>query len=250
MIRPVRTSRVILPPLSWSMILQGERYRQLISTQLAPWWSKIFGQHLLKLGTLSADLDTSAAQLPHQVALAPEAPHLNVVAEVDCLPFLQKTFDAALLAFTLDYASDPHALLREVDRVLIDDGYLIMIDCNPLSLLGIGHCLPRLRQRFPYQCRMFAPFRITDWLYLLNYEVIHIEAFMPFPWRTGTGGFSNFCNGHLPALSGLRLIVARKRTIPLMLNGSTRNIAPSRVIYPVGACQNITSPADTEYHQG
>lgn len=248
MIRPARTSRVILPPLGWSMIPKGERYRELLHQTLAPWWGKIFGFHLLKLGALSADLDSSASPIQHHVAVAPEGPQLSVLADPDCLPFTNKAFDAALLAFTLDYASDPHAVLREVDRVLVDDGYLILIDCNPFSLAGIGRCVPLLRRRFPYQCRMFAPFRLTDWLHLLNYEVIHAEAMLPFPGRASSRRLAGFCTCHLPVLGSWRLLVARKRTIPLILTGSKRALNNPRMMYPVSACQQVNSPADSRCH--
>ncbi len=38
----------------------------------------------------------------------------------------------------LAYSHDPHWLLREVDRVLIDDGWLIISGFNPFSLLGMA----------------------------------------------------------------------------------------------------------------
>ena len=52
------------------------------------------------------------------------------------LPFLDKSADVCVLAHNLGYSSDPHRLLREADRVLIEDGWLIISGFNPLSLLG------------------------------------------------------------------------------------------------------------------
>ncbi|HBO38060.1 MAG TPA: SAM-dependent methyltransferase, partial [Pasteurellaceae bacterium] len=43
--------------------------------------------------------------------------------------------DACLLANTLNFSQDPHQLLREVHRVLNDDGYLFLSLFNPAGKL-------------------------------------------------------------------------------------------------------------------
>ncbi|VTP60588.1 Methyltransferase domain [Serratia rubidaea] len=65
---------------------------------------------------------------------------LQVRADAYQLPFAAKSVDACLLAHSLPYADDPHRMLREVDRILIDDGWLVISSFNPLSLLGWRSC--------------------------------------------------------------------------------------------------------------
>jgi ubiquinone/menaquinone biosynthesis C-methylase UbiE len=50
---------------------------------------------------------------------------VQVKADPLHLPFAEKSVDACLLAHT-PWCSDPHRLLREADRVLIDDGWMIL----------------------------------------------------------------------------------------------------------------------------
>jgi hypothetical protein len=47
----------------------------------------------------------------------------------------------------LPWCSDPHRLLREADRVLIDDGWMILTGFNPVSLMGLRKLVPVLRKR-------------------------------------------------------------------------------------------------------
>lgn len=131
------------------------------------------------------------------------------------LPFADKSVDVCLLAHTLPWCTDPHRLLRETDRVLIDDGWLVISGFNPISLMGLRKLVPVLRKTSPYNSRMFTLMRQLDWLSLLNFEVLHASRFHVLPWNKHGG---KLLNAHIPALGCLQLIVARKRTIPLTLN--------------------------------
>lgn len=131
------------------------------------------------------------------------------------LPFADKSVDVCLLAHTLPWCTDPHRLLREADRVLIDDGWLVISGFNPISLMGLRKLVPVLRKTSPYNSRMFTLMRQLDWLSLLNFEVLHASRFHVLPWNKHGG---KLLNAHIPALGCLQLIVARKRTIPLTLN--------------------------------
>lgn len=61
----------------------------------------------------------------------------SVQADPLHLPFADKSVDVCLLAHTLPWCTDPHRLLREADRVLIDDGWLVISGFNPISLMGL-----------------------------------------------------------------------------------------------------------------
>ncbi|GAA3577247.1 class I SAM-dependent methyltransferase [Gibbsiella greigii] len=210
--RPAHTLQKLNSPRSWGGLLWGEYYRDALERQLQPWWPKLFGFHLLKLGNLSAELATEKCAISHQVNVGLEGDNLQVIAAPYQLPFAAKSVDACLLAHTLSYADDPHRMLREVDRVLIDDGWLVISSFNPFSLLGLGKLVPGLRRRQPYASRMFTQMRLLDWLSLLNYEVLYQARFQVLPWHR-LGG--KFLSTHLPALGCMSVIVARKRTVPL-----------------------------------
>jgi ubiquinone/menaquinone biosynthesis C-methylase UbiE len=74
---------------------------------------------------------------------------VQVKADPLHLPFAEKSVDACLLAHTLPWCSDPHRLLREADRVLIDDGWMILTGFNPVSLMGLRKLVPVLRNKPP-----------------------------------------------------------------------------------------------------
>ena len=83
------------------------------------------------------------APVSHQVNVSLAGEPAQVRADPLSLPFAEKSVDACLLAHTLPWCPDPHRLLQEVDRVLIDDGWLVMSGFNPISLLGACKALCR-----------------------------------------------------------------------------------------------------------
>ncbi|MGX8895118.1 SAM-dependent methyltransferase, partial [Enterobacter cloacae] len=62
-----RSGKPICMPSSWRNIPWGEYYRMAIELRLQNWWPKIYGFHMLKLGQLSAELDTKSSKVSHQV---------------------------------------------------------------------------------------------------------------------------------------------------------------------------------------
>ncbi|HBU1373055.1 TPA: class I SAM-dependent methyltransferase [Klebsiella pneumoniae] len=210
----------------------GEYYRETLEQRMKPWLAKLYGFHLLKIGNLSAEINTEACAISHQVNVSLAGNPMQVRADPLHLPFAEKSVDACLLAHTLPWCSDPHRLLREADRVLIDDGWMILTGFNPVSLMGLRKLVPVLRNGTPYNSRMFTLMRQLDWLALLNFEVLHYGRYQVLPWSRHGG---KLLSTHLPALGCLQLIVARKRTIPLTLNPMKSGKAKTQLRPAVGA---------------
>lgn len=235
--KPAKTRQIRHVPESWSQIPCGEFYRDALSHQLRPSLSKLYGFHLLKIGNLSAEIDTQSCAISHQVNVGLSGESLQVRADILSLPFESKSVDACLLAHTLAWSSDPHRVLREVDRVLIDDGWVIISGFNLFSVLGIGKLIPGLHRRLPWNSRMFTQMRLLDWLSLLNYEVMQSISFQVLPWNRQGG---KMISRHLPALGCLNVIVARKRTFPLTKNPAKKSTA-ARQLHPMGATNQYRS---------
>lgn len=237
--KPARIPQIVSAPEHWAELPKGEYFRDALECQLKPWLAKMYGFHLLKIGNLSAEINTESCAISHQVNVSLAGQPVQVKADPLHLPFAEKSVDACLLANTLPWCSDPHRLLREADRVLIDDGWLILSGFNPMSLMGLRKLVPVLRRKSPYNSRMFTFTRQLDWLSLLNFEVMHYSGFQVLPW-TQQGG--KMLTTHFPALGCMQLIVARKRTIPLTLNPMKQSKAKSRIRQAVGATRQFRKP--------
>ncbi|NTS77855.1 methyltransferase domain-containing protein [Catenovulum sp. SM1970] len=214
-------------PTSWETFPQGKWLNKQVERQLNKWWPRVFGYHLLKLGHLSAEINTSLCPIKHQVNVTEEkSPFSGVVADSHFLPFSEHSVDAVLLAHTLDHTHDPHQILREAHRVLMPDGYLIITGFNPYSLCGLARFLPQMRNKLPWSGRFFSPNRVTDWLSVLGCEVIDQERFVYRSLMVKPSGFSQkmliknrwlakMSHQYLSPIGCVYMLVARKRELPL-----------------------------------
>lgn len=88
------------------------------------------------------------------------------------LPFDCDSLDLILLPHVLEFSDNPHQTLREVSRVLMPEGSLIISGFNPYSLWGMRRALRRHKQGFPWGGKFIALPRLKDWLALLGFEVV------------------------------------------------------------------------------
>ncbi|UJF20112.1 class I SAM-dependent methyltransferase [Vibrio sp. SS-MA-C1-2] len=244
--KPARMTKKMVPPSSWQELVNGEWVADQLQTRLDEWWPRLFGFHLLKLGGLSAELASCHCSIRHQVCVDKLNPLRNITSELDHLPLTDKSIDACLLAHQLDFSEDPHQLLREVDRVLVADGYLILTGFNPMSLGGLSRFLPWRRKKYPWKGRMFTPGRVVDWLQLLNYEISCHDTFAILPttkyWPCATWA-ENLLSDYFSRFGGLYFIVARKRTLPIKPIKSKwifqKNFKPASANFRVGFSQQF-----------
>lgn len=205
-------------PTVWRQFNQGDALAAAIAAELQPWWQRIFGYYLLKVGDLSCQLDTSGCKVQQHITVGLSSPTLMLQAEADALPFSENSVDAVLLSHHLEFTADPHHVVREAHRVLRSDGYLLLSGINPLSLVGLLRYWPPLQDSYPWQGRFFSASRIKDWLHLVGFEVLTEQRFFysamlakeyhDSRWLTLTERYLSYfaCN---------YLIVARKRELPL-----------------------------------
>ncbi len=216
--KPARIQKSFEQPYSWQQLKNGQWVCESIQTRLDEWCPKLFGYHMLKLGGLSCEFSTLNCNIKHQVNLDIENPLHSVVADAYDLPFIEKSIDSVVLTHQLDYCSDPHRLLREVDRIIIEDGYLIITGFNPFSLVGLASFLPWRKNNLPWSGRMFTPNRIRDWLGVLNYEVVHCDQYALFPYKRPAllvSWLENGLGNIATPFGSVYFIVAKKRTYPV-----------------------------------
>lgn len=205
-------------PASWQAFAQGALLAQQLEAQFNLWWPRIFGYHLLKVGNLSSELDTSACSIKHQIRLATNPELATVLADPDDLPFVNHAVDAVLLAHCLEFAQDPHHVIREAHRVLMPDGYLLLSGFNPISACGLLKLWPTLQGRLPWTGRFFHSARVTDWLHLLGFEILYEQRLFctsMLRQQSSNSGLRHWAERHLHYFGAAYVIVARKRTLPL-----------------------------------
>ncbi len=129
----------------------------------------IFGFHALQLGLPEVDF-LRESRIAHRMRIAPWG-EVAVRARGHELPFATQSVDLALLPHVLEFADDPHAVLREIDRVMMPEGRLVIVGFNPWSLWGLRSALGFSRHLHPWCGHFVSLPRVKDWLSLLGFDV-------------------------------------------------------------------------------
>ena len=235
----------------------------------------LFGFHALQVGLPELDA-LRCNRMPHRWRASVSAPAESVAAletdgaaaptaialhcDFDALPFDSQSLDLVVLPHALELARDPHLALREVERVLVPEGRVVVLGFNPASLWGLRQRLGRLRRRLaagspqglylPSAGEFIGFRRLRDWLRLLSFEfesgrfgcykppVVTEKWLARFAWTEQVG------ERWWPVFGAVYFVVAVKRVRGMRLVGLVREqrsvpkAAPAPVVDP-------TSPGNT-----
>ncbi|MBX3681611.1 MAG: methyltransferase domain-containing protein [Thauera sp.] len=128
----------------------------------------IFGYHAVQLGLSGFDL-LRANRMPRRIDCGPQGRDLRC-SEYE-LPFATGSLDLVLLPHVLEFSAHPHRVLREVERVLVPEGSVVISGFNPLSLWGLRRLIARRDAEAPWSGHYRSAMRIRDWLNLLGFEI-------------------------------------------------------------------------------
>ena len=169
-----------------------------------------------------------------------------MVTDSTALPFAEASLDLVVLPHTLEFSADPHATLREVQRVLVPEGRVAISGLNPASLWGWRQVRAHLYRSLgsgklylPEDCEFIGHWRLRDWLRLLELELESVAfgcyrpavrsagALARFEWMDRVGG------RWWPVLGAAYVAVAVKRTQGAKLVGTRWKKAPATAGAPV-----------------
>ncbi|MEO6563975.1 MAG: methyltransferase domain-containing protein [Nitrosospira sp.] len=137
----------------------------------------VFGYNAMQIGFPQYDF-LRANRMPLQFCAGTEE-SAAVRASPEFLPIETNSIDLVLLPHVLEFSSNPHQILREVQRVLMPEGHVIVCGFNPRSLWGVRGVLGLVEDRFlrsvegqfPWRGNFISLPRLKDWLTLLDFEI-------------------------------------------------------------------------------
>lgn len=147
--------------------------------------------------------------------------NLDVKINSTALPIANDSTDLVILIHALSQSSDPHGILREVNRILIPDGKLIIIDFNPISLWGLRHLFQSWLDNAPWAGHYYTAHRLKDWARLLGFDQLHhfrSGYVLPLNYQkliNRSRIFSKFSERWLTFSAAVNVLVFEKNTIPL-----------------------------------
>ena len=164
------------------MVLQSELE---LMGQLLP---GMFGYHLLQLGDAMGEVLLSESRISHRMVMSEAYSEVTADSQSEYLcgstgqlPLATDSLDVVVLPHVLEFENEPHQVLREVERVLIPEGYLVILCFNPWSLFGLRRLLQGWRAEAPWSGHLYTPWRLKDWLSLLGFDTVLLRHYFHRP---------------------------------------------------------------------
>jgi hypothetical protein len=233
----------------WLRSPLGQRVYALECKHVGEALAQVFGWQLLQIGVwgddhgLIAQARTQQKSVLARIGETLETPHKLSIGKLqsraDAMAIASDSVDAVLLPHTLERVPDPHAVLREVERVIMGDGHLIVLGFKPFSMWGMRHLFAG--NGFPPGIeRPLGEWRVRDWLKLLGFEIVDARRYLftlPFgKAASGTQHFFETAGAHAwPLLSGAYMLKARKRVYtmtPIRLRWRSRTGVVGGLVEP------------------
>jgi SAM-dependent methyltransferase len=152
--------------------LLGEQESRCLERRL----NNLFGYYLLQIGSPAPGLDLlKYSPAKNKLVLDRRQAGLSLQADPRYLPLATDSVDGVVMHHALDFALDPHRILREVERILIPEGRLLIIGFNPWSLWGARRLLHLNDPLPPWTGHFFPLKRVSDWLLLLGFDLLAVD---------------------------------------------------------------------------
>jgi SAM-dependent methyltransferase len=218
----------------------------------------IFGYHALQLGMPGIDA-LRENRIPFAAQLLDESasPNGNAISgndvvgttrqtvhcRFDELPFAAQSVDLVAMPHVLEFSNDAHEVLREVSRILMPEGKVVLTGFNPYSLWGMRQGMRRLGAR-PFMPRdgQFIGFqRLKDWLKLLGFEIIRGRFGCYAPpnrterWLQRTAFMDKAGDRWWPIFGAIYSITAVKRVRAIRMVGPAFQNTAAGALAPVAA---------------
>jgi len=197
---------------NWMDSEAGRNLLKIESEKLQSCLPSLLGHYLLQYSAWNKKV-VGETSLRHNFFISDNS---SGMAQVDFLqlPFRENSIDCVVMHHILEHSENPHQSLREAARVVVPNGYIVIVGFNPWSLWGVSRYIPK--SKGPRSGSYLSQGRVIDWLNLLGFRVEQLEKvqFLPpvaslYSPQTSKkiDTFFNWCG--LPG-SGVYMLVARK----------------------------------------
>ena len=222
----------------------------------------IFGYNAVQIGLPQLDA-LAANRMPNRwvtdaafpTAVQQQARPIIVTHDFAELPFASQSLDLIVLPHVLEFAAEPHQVLREVERVLIPEGQVIICGFNPISMWGARQTAGRLTGAhfLPLHGEFISVPRLKDWLKLLNMEINrgHFGCYAPpcatVKWLQRFAFLEKAGNRWWPYLGALYIVQAIKRVKEMRLIGPAWQRRPAGVPQGVPATNRMKNRRENHH---
>jgi len=140
---------------------------------------------------------------------------LKVSAKAYNLPIQTESMDLVIIPHLLEFDAQRFRTMREVHRVLKPGGELVILSFNPMSLYVRFQFLWDKKLGESWRAHFMSRARVSDWLKLLNFELINTAEFGLDTFTITHGEFASATKSWFSMAYGLKAVKRQYSLIPL-----------------------------------
>ena len=129
----------------------------------------VFGFRAVQIGLPEVDF-LRQNRIPYRFSLALE-PGAALAADPLQLPLASQSVDLVVLPHVLEGHPNPHDVLREVERVLMPEGQIVISGFNTASLWRVRQLFAPRHNGAPWDAKFIGLLRLREWLRVLGFEL-------------------------------------------------------------------------------
>jgi len=129
----------------------------------------VFGFRAVQIGLPEVDF-LRQNRISYRFSLALE-PGAAVAADPLQLPLASQSVDLVVLPHVLEGHPNPHDVLREVERVLLPEGQVVISGFNTASLWRVRQLFAPRHNGAPWDAKFIGLLRLREWLRVLGFEL-------------------------------------------------------------------------------
>ena len=202
-----------ISPQEWFKSPLGQYLLNLEYGYINPVVMDAFGFYAIQMGNFDIDfLDHS--RIPNKFSL--NSNHADLMASNEALPFEEASVDLIIAPHILEQMAEPYELLKEIHRVLMPEGRLIISGFNPMSLWGIKRLLS-FDIDYPWNTKFIPLSKIKEWLPIIGLEMVegkmgcYVPPIQQSSWLKKLHSMEKLGDRWWPMLGGFYFLVIQKR---------------------------------------
>ena len=202
-----------ISPQEWFKSPLGQYLLSLEYGYINPIVMDTFGFYAIQMSNFDIDfLDHS--RIPNKFSL--NSNHADLMASNEALPFDEASVDLIIAPHILEQMTEPYELLKEIHRVLMPEGRLIISGFNPMSLWGIKKLLS-FDIDYPWNTKFIPLSKIKEWLPIIGLEMAegkmgcYVPPIQQSSWLKKLQTMEKLGDRWWPMLGGFYFLVIQKR---------------------------------------
>jgi len=202
-----------ISPQEWFASPLGRYLIDLEYKYINPVVVDTFGFYAIQMGNFDIDfLDHSRIQNKFSL----NSNQADLMTSNEALPFEESSVDLFIAPHILEQMAEPYELLKEIHRVLMPEGRLIITGFNPVSLWGLKRLLS-FDIDYPWNAKFISLGKIKEWLPIVGLEMVegkmgcYIPPIQQSSWQKKIEVMEKLGDRWWPMLGGFYFLVIQKR---------------------------------------